>query len=105
MSKDDAREHEWELGSQALEGLSGRLCQEVERLQQARNFLPVGPNERVPLERCPYCDDGGLRTAGYVQRNHQLNPVRQCDTCHTAEIGVQVIRRDTHLPHDHGAPA
>jgi hypothetical protein len=103
VSRETARELEMELGSQARKGLEGRLCPEVQHVLQARNFLPVGPNEEVPVERCPYCDDGGLRIIGYVQRNHQLSPVRQCDTCHAAEIGVQLIRGDSYLsPPDTG---
>jgi hypothetical protein len=105
VNRETARELEMELGSQAQQGLAGRLCPEVQHVLQARNFLPVGPSETVPVEPCPYCDDGGLRIIGYVQRNHMLNPVRQCDTCHTAEIGTQVIRGDLHLPTDGGPQA
>src|SRR5690348_14424513 len=74
VSRETARELETELGSQARKGLEGRLCHEVLQLLQAKSCLPVAPNEQVPVERCPYCDDGGLRIVGYVQRNHQLIP-------------------------------
>jgi hypothetical protein len=104
VGRDLARDCETELGWQALKGLDGRLCPRVRSVRQARNFQPVDPMEVVPIEPCPFCNDGGLRMFGYVPHNHMLVPVRQCDTCHTAEIGIQVFMGDLYMPPSGSAP-
>ncbi|HEY7984872.1 MAG TPA: hypothetical protein VID73_11930 [Ktedonobacterales bacterium] len=103
VNRDIERGGETEFGWQALEGLKGRLCPQVQCVRQAQSFVPVMPMEEVPVERCLYCGDGALRVAGWVQRNHMPVPVRQCDTCHAAEIGTQIFMGDFHLPHGGGA--
>jgi hypothetical protein len=105
LSEQFTRVAETEHGWQARDGLQGRLSPQVRNLLRAKNFQPVDPMEVVPVAPCPFCDDGGLRIAGYVQRNLTPVPVRQCDTCHTAEVGIQVFVGDLHLSPGDGAPA
>ncbi len=87
MSDDTDREYDFEHGWQALAGLAGRMSTRLQTVQGTNDYAPVSPWEVVPVEPCPFCGDGGLRTAGYVTRDHKLLPVRQCDTCHAVEIG------------------
>jgi hypothetical protein len=87
VSNDFDREYDFEHGWQALAGLAGRMSRRLQSVQATNDYAPVSPWEVVPVEPCPFCADGGLRTAGYVSRDHQLLPVRQCDTCHAVEIG------------------
>lgn len=89
MGADSDREYDFEHGWQALAGLAGRMSSRLQTVQGANEYAPVSPWEVVPVEPCPFCADGGLRTAGYVTRDHKLLPVRQCDTCHAVEIGAQ----------------
>jgi hypothetical protein len=88
MSDDFDRDYDFEHGWQALAGLAGRMSIRLQSVQAANEYAPVSPWEVVPVEPCPFCADGGLRTAGYVSRDHKLLPVRQCDTCHAVEIGT-----------------
>ncbi|HEY7780868.1 MAG TPA: hypothetical protein VIC85_11715 [Ktedonobacterales bacterium] len=94
MSYDNNREYDFEHGWQALAGLAGRLSRRLQSVQGTNDYAPVRPWEVVPVEPCPFCADGGMRTAGYVTRDHQLLPVRQCDTCHAVEIGTQLYMDD-----------
>jgi hypothetical protein len=89
VSDDFDRDYDFEHGWQALAGLAGRMSARLQTVQGTDSYAPVSPWEVVPVEPCPFCADGGLRTAGYVTRDHQLLPVRQCDTCHAVEIGSQ----------------
>jgi hypothetical protein len=43
----------------------------------------------VPVSRCPYCLDGGLRMAGTVRLRAGRAAVRACDTCATVEVDGQ----------------
>jgi hypothetical protein len=87
MSDGFDRDYDFEHGWQALAGLAGRMSTRLQSVQGTDEYAPVGPWEVVPVEPCPFCADGGLRTAGYVSRDRQLLPVRQCDTCHAVQIG------------------
>lgn len=94
MSDGFDRDYDFEHGWQALAGLAGRMSTRLQTVQGTNEYAPVSPWEVVPVEPCPFCADGGLRTAGYVTRDHQLLPVRQCDTCHAVEIGTRFYPSD-----------
>jgi hypothetical protein len=94
------RDYDFEHGWQALAGLAGRMSTRLQSVQGTDEYAPVGPWEVVPVEPCPFCADGGLRTAGYVTRNRQLLPVRQCDTCHAVQIGAEFFGAGTAAPGD-----
>jgi hypothetical protein len=89
VSADYDDTYDFEHGWQALAGLAGRMSLRLQTVQGAEDYAPVRPWEVVPVEPCPFCADGGMRTAGYVTRDSQLLPVRQCDTCHAVEVGAQ----------------
>ena len=50
------------------------------------SFRPVRDTELVPVIRCHFCLDGGLRVAGTVRTRHGRSLVRACDTCAKVEI-------------------
>ena len=50
------------------------------------SFRPVRDIELVRVLPCPYCLDGGLRTAGTVRTRGGRAHVRACDTCAKVEI-------------------
>lgn len=94
VSDDFDRDYDFEHGWEALAGLAGRMSTRLQTVQGTNDYAPVGPWEVVPVEPCPRCRDGGLRTAGYVTRDHTLLAVRQCDTCHALVIGSQIYLDD-----------
>jgi hypothetical protein len=94
------RDYDFEHGWQALAGLAGRMSTRLQSVQGSDEYAPVGPWEVVPVEPCPFCADGGLRTAGYVTRNRQVLPVRQCDTCHAVQIGTEFFGTPDADDHD-----
>lgn len=94
VSDDFNRDYDFEHGWEALAGLAGRMSSRLQTIQGTNAYAPVGPWEVVPVEPCPRCHDGGLRTAGYVTRDNKLLPVRQCDTCHAVVIGSMVYLDD-----------
>ena len=51
------------------------------------SFRPIDEQDIVPIWPCPYCHDGGLRTAGSVRTRRGREQVRACDTCGRVEIG------------------
>jgi hypothetical protein len=51
------------------------------------SFRPVRDLELVPLAPCPFCGDGGLRTAGTVRGRRGRELVRACDTCGAVKLG------------------
>ena len=53
------------------------------------SFRPVREMDLVPVSRCPYCLDGGLRMAGTVRLRAGRAAVRACDTCATVEVDGQ----------------
>lgn len=57
------------------------------------SFRPVRDAELVQVTPCPYCLDGGLRTAGTVRGHKGRAVVRACDTCAAVEIGGRRLRR------------
>jgi hypothetical protein len=100
MSDGFDRDYDFEHGWQALAGLAGRMSTQLQSVQGSDEYAPVGPWEVVPVEPCPFCADGGLRTAGYVTRNRQVLPVRQCDTCHAVQIGTEFFGADEAAAHE-----
>lgn len=57
------------------------------------SFRPVGDLELVQVAPCPYCGDGGLRTAGSVRVRQGRVAVRACDTCAAVDIGERLAPR------------
>lgn len=94
MSDDFDRDYDFEHGWQALAGLAGRMSTRLQTVQGTNDYAPVDAWEVVPVEPCPRCHDGGLRTAGYVTRDHKLLSVRQCDTCRAVVIGSTLYLDD-----------
>jgi hypothetical protein len=60
------------------------------------SFRPIGEHDVVPVRRCPYCCDGGMRTAGAVRTRLGRELVRACDTCGAVEIGETPLRQASH---------
>jgi hypothetical protein len=54
------------------------------------SFRPVGETELVPVSPCPYCLDGGLRTAGSVRVRSGRVLVRACDTCGRVNVSERL---------------
>jgi|SRR5689334_9588420 len=59
------------------------------------SFRPVRDLDLVRVAPCPYCKDGGLRTAGTVRVRKGRVTVRACDTCATVDIGETPVPRAT----------
>jgi hypothetical protein len=57
------------------------------------SFRPVRDLDLVRVAPCPYCHDGGLRTAGSVRVRKGRVAVRACDTCAIVDIGDQPLLR------------
>jgi len=55
------------------------------------SFHPIQDTTMVPIYRCPYCGDGGLRTAGTIRMRKGYAFVRACDTCSAVEVGERHI--------------
>ena len=55
------------------------------------SFRPVRDLDLVQVAPCPYCRDGGLRTAGSVRVRKGRVMVRACDTCATVDVGEQRV--------------
>ena len=89
MSHEEATGEGYERGWEALRGLAGRVTSRLERLQGEPAYTPISPWVVVRVDHCPFCDDGGLRMAGYLTHDRHLLPVRQCDTCGAVGIGAR----------------
>lgn len=57
------------------------------------SFRPAGDLDLVQVAPCPYCQDGGLRTAGSVRTRAGRAAVRACDTCAAVDIGGRPLPR------------
>jgi hypothetical protein len=55
------------------------------------SFHPIHDTTMVPIYRCPYCGDGGLRTAGTIRMRKGYAFVRACDTCLAVEVGERHV--------------
>lgn len=55
------------------------------------SFRPVRDLDLVPVAPCPYCLDGGLRSAGSVRVRKGRVHVRACDTCGAVDVGNELI--------------
>ncbi len=55
------------------------------------SFRALRDDEMVPIYPCPYCGDGGMRTAGIVRMPKGRAFVRACDTCSAVEVGEQPV--------------
>lgn len=72
--------------SRALLQFSG---DELLALMLRPSFRPVRDLDLVPVLRCPYCQDGGLRTAGSLRTRRGRELIHACDTCGTLRVGEQ----------------
>jgi hypothetical protein len=70
--------------------LAGREPALLRIIRSSRHFRRAGEGELVQVLRCPHCDDGGLRTVGYLRDRRFVQTVRACDTCGA----VDVVGRD-----------
>lgn len=81
-----ADERELEPGWRAMRALKQLHSDELLAVMLRPSFRPVRDMDLVPVARCPYCLDGGLRMAGSVRLRTGRAPVRACDTCAKLEI-------------------
>jgi hypothetical protein len=81
-----ADERELEPGWRAMRALMQLDSDELLAVMLRPSFRPVRDMDLVPVMRCPYCQDGGLRMAGSVRLRTGRAPVRACDTCARLEI-------------------
>ncbi len=72
---------EVEPGYQALAAVVGRQSRKLRQVMALANFQQVAGSDVVPIRRCPCCQDGGLRTVGYLRGSIMAHPVFACDTC------------------------
>jgi hypothetical protein len=79
-------ERELEPGWRAMRALMQLDSDELLAVMLRPSFRPVRDMDLVPVMRCPYCQDGGLRMAGSVRLRTGRAPVRACDTCARLEI-------------------
>lgn len=66
-------------------------CETLLAVMLRPSFRPIPDTTLVPIYPCPYCGDGGLRTAGTVRMRKGNAFVRACDTCCAVEVGEQQI--------------
>jgi hypothetical protein len=81
---------ELEPGWSATRSLMQFESDELQAIMLRPSFRPVREMDLVPVSRCPYCLDGGLRMAGTVRVRAGRATVRACDTCATVDIDGQV---------------
>ncbi len=76
-----------EPGWQAVRSLAQMKSDELLSVMLRPSFRPVRDLDVVPIAPCPYCLDGGLRTAGSVRTRNGREMVRACDTCGRVDVG------------------
>lgn len=77
---------ELEPGWRAARALVRIQSDELLAVMLRPSFRPARDIELVRVLPCPYCLDGGLRTAGTVRTRGGRSFVRACDTCAKVEI-------------------
>lgn len=82
-----------EPGWRAIRALTQLRSDELLTVMLRPSFRPVRDAELAPVAPCPYCLDGGLRTAGTVRGHRGRVAVRACDTCAVVEVGGRRPRR------------
>lgn len=70
----------------ALFALASREPSLLRIIRSSRHFRRVEESELVQVLPCPHCDDGGLRTIGYLRERRMLQMVRACDTCGAVDV-------------------
>jgi hypothetical protein len=80
-----------EPGRDAASALLRYQGETLLKVMVRREFHPIQDATMVPIYRCPYCGDGGLRTAGTIHMRKGYAFVRACDTCLAVEIGERHI--------------
>ena len=78
---------ELEPGWRAIRALMQLRSDELLAVMLRPSFRPVRDLDLAPVNVCPYCLDGGLRTAGSVRVRRGRVLVRACDTCGVVEVG------------------
>jgi hypothetical protein len=84
-----------EPGWRAVRSLMQLRSDELLAVMLRPSFRPVRDLDLVRVAPCPYCMDGGLRTAGTVRVRKGRVTVRACDTCATVDIGETPVPRAT----------
>ena len=84
-----------EPGWRAVRSLMQLRSDELLAVMLRPSFRPVRDLDLVQVVPCPYCKDGGLRTAGTVRVRKGRVTVRACDTCATVDIGKTPLPRAT----------
>lgn len=80
-----------EPGWRAVRSLMQLRSEALLAIMLRPSFRPVRDHDLVPVARCPYCLDGGMRLAGSVRVRKGRVPVRACDTCGAVDVGNDLI--------------
>ena len=95
MARDEGPFADMEPGWRAVRSLMRLRSDELLAVMLRPSFRPVRDLDLVRVAPCPYCKDGGLRTAGSVRVRKGRVTVRACDTCATVDIGETPVPRAT----------
>ncbi len=95
MARDEGPFADMEPGWRAVRSLMQLRSDELLAVMLRPSFRPVRDLDLVRVAPCPYCKDGGLRTAGTVRVRKGRVTVRACDTCATVDIGETPLPRAT----------
>ncbi|HST87428.1 MAG TPA: hypothetical protein VLJ14_03535 [Ktedonobacterales bacterium] len=90
---DDGPFADMEPGWRAVRSLMQLRSDDLLAVMLRPSFRPVRDLDLVRVAPCPYCKDGGLRTAGSVRVRKGRVTVRACDTCATVDIGETPLPR------------
>ena len=91
--RDEGPFADMEPGWRAMRSLMQMRSDELLAVMLRPSFRPVRDLDLVRVAPCPYCRDGGLRTAGSVRVRRGRVTVRACDTCATVDIGETPVPR------------
>ncbi|HEV8191578.1 MAG TPA: hypothetical protein VGP82_08845 [Ktedonobacterales bacterium] len=76
---------------QATLALQGVGSDELLEALGQPSFRPMPRNALVPVNPCPVCGDGALRTAGTLQTSLGPLLVRACDTCGLVDLDHRLV--------------
>lgn len=91
--RDEGPFADMEPGWRAVRSLMQLRSDELLAVMLRPSFRPVRDLDLVRVAPCPYCKDGGLRTAGSVRVRKGRVTVRACDTCAAVDIGEAPVPR------------
>jgi hypothetical protein len=80
-----------EPGWRAVRSLMQLRSEALLAIMLRPSFHPVRDLDLVPVAPCPYCLDGGMRSAGSVRVRKGRVLVRACDTCGAVDVGDDLI--------------